>query len=309
MLHKGKGKGVALRRGELLTARDDVLHTLREIKRLLFALGGARLEFRKVEHIVHKGGETVCLVDDDLHVFGLVFAGQVAHDLGIADDHGERGAQIVRNVGDQLAAQAIHLGKLHGGMVEDVGKLSGFPIARLAELQVVGAAGKLLGAVADADHGGGDAAGEHPRKQGGEQKQDQGNCREQCHNGLDGSVHRCDGGIQQNEIDAAVLLHDARRNEVQRGVRALFFAVLLYTVGTEGAVVAVAGKEGAARVLRRAEKTVASDAVDAVDGAVGQMLGGQQLQSVRIAVHLIDDGTAVVPLRNGVRRSFPVVPK
>ena len=132
---------------------------------------------------------------------------------------------------------------------------------------------------------------------------------EQCHNGLDGSVHRCDGGIQQNEIDAAVLLHDARRNEVQRGVRALFFAVLLYTVGTEGAVVAVAGKEGAARVLRRAEKTVASDAVDAVDGAVGQMLGGQQLQSVRIAVHLIDDGTAVVPLRNGVRRSFPVVPK
>lgn len=70
----------------------------------------ARLQFGQLYDLADERGETVGFVYYDLCLLGALFlvaAGNVAYHLGVRADHGQRRFHIVRNVGEQVAAETV----------------------------------------------------------------------------------------------------------------------------------------------------------------------------------------------------------
>ena len=88
----------------------DFVAELAHVEVDLLALECAARDLAQLHDAGNKGRQAVGLVHDDVHLFVavlLVVAGQIAHRLGIALDEGERSAQVVGDVGQQVA---LHLG-------------------------------------------------------------------------------------------------------------------------------------------------------------------------------------------------------
>ena len=92
-----------------VVALAHLVTQLSHVKVHAFAFCRAAGHFAQLHHAGDQRGQTVGLIHDNVHLFiavGLVVAGNVAHRLGIALDEGQRGAQVVGNVGQQVA---LHL--------------------------------------------------------------------------------------------------------------------------------------------------------------------------------------------------------
>ena len=152
----------------------------------------------QLHHAGHQRGQAVGLVHDDVHLFvavGLVIAGQVAHRLGVALDEGQRGAQVVGDVGQQVP---LHLGRpLHllCHMVEVLCKVAQLVAAAALHLHGVVALGHLAGGAGQLPQGLCEPLTEQPRRRHGKDK-DQ--CRRQRQQGAQhiagfGHMHQTGG--------------------------------------------------------------------------------------------------------------------
>ena len=75
-------------------------------------LGAAGLDLREVEDLVDEAGEPLGLLDDDGQVLGAgrdVELGVVVEDLGERADRGERRAELVRDVRDEVVLHLVEL--------------------------------------------------------------------------------------------------------------------------------------------------------------------------------------------------------
>ena len=88
----------------------DLVAELAHIEVDLLALFCAARDLAQFHDAGHQRGQAVGFIDDDVHLLvtvGLVVAGDVPHRLGIALDEGQRGAQVVGDICQQVP---LHLG-------------------------------------------------------------------------------------------------------------------------------------------------------------------------------------------------------
>ena len=102
---------------QLVIPVQNAPYAFRKVEAGLFQGQHAGLQLGEVQQVVDQVGQPFRLVDDNLHVFRGVLPRQIPHDLAVALNHGQGGAQVVADVGQQIPAQALHLGELPGGVV------------------------------------------------------------------------------------------------------------------------------------------------------------------------------------------------
>ena len=113
----------------ILIALCHFLAKLRNVKahrRQFFRAAG---HLRKLQHAVHKAGQAVGLVDDNVHLRGPLFgvgAGQVPHRFGIAFNKRQRRAQVMADVGEQVPLQLVRTRHLPRHGIEILRKHSQF---------------------------------------------------------------------------------------------------------------------------------------------------------------------------------------
>ena len=107
----------------------------------------------KIQQIIDQVGQAAGLIYNNLHVFRGIFAGQVAHYLGIAGDHGQRGAQVMAYIGNKFLPQVLHFAQLPAGVVQGVGQFGDFAVGTAGKVGAVIAGGQLFGALGNADIG------------------------------------------------------------------------------------------------------------------------------------------------------------
>ena len=190
--------GIAVMQHQLGVPPHNAPDHFGEVERL--GVGGLRaaLQPGKVQKVIDKVGQPVRLIDDDLHVFGGIFARQVPHDLGIAGDHRQRGAQVVAHIGDEFLPQVLHLAQFPAGVVQRVGKLGDLPVAAAGKVDVIIAGGQLLGAFGNADDGTGDHGGKQQHQQDGKRRHDDGDDDQLRPQGIHRSIDGGDGGIHHD---------------------------------------------------------------------------------------------------------------
>ena len=161
---------------------------------------GAALVPGNLQHIVDQRGQAAHFVDNHLHIFRRGFPRQIPDHFAVAGDHGQRGAQVVGNIGDQIFLHLVQLGKLIGGSVQGGGKLFRFPAVAPVEIDVVIAHGQLHGFFAHP----GQRTGKPGRQNQGESHRQQGQQhRQQDHLQLQGGHsggQRLDFRGQQGKI-------------------------------------------------------------------------------------------------------------
>ena len=108
------------------------------------------LHFTQLHHAVDERGKPVRLIDNDaalLGTLGVVAAGQVTHGLGVALYQGQRGAQVVADVRQNVLFELGAALDLGGHVVEILGQTSDLIVAFNLDLHIVVAGGNLLRAV------------------------------------------------------------------------------------------------------------------------------------------------------------------
>ena len=108
------------------------------------------LHFTQLHHAVDERGKPVRLIDNDvalLGTLGVVAAGQVTHGLGVALYQGQRGAQVVADVRQNVLFELGAALDLGGHIVEILGQTSDLIVAFNLDLHIVVAGGDLLRAV------------------------------------------------------------------------------------------------------------------------------------------------------------------
>ena len=104
------------------------------------ALVGAAGHLAQLHHAGHQRGQAVGLVHDDIHLLvpvRLIVAGQIAHRLGVALDKGQRGAQVVGDVSQQIALHLHRVLHLLGHVVKIPGKVAKLIVAAVVHLHGV----------------------------------------------------------------------------------------------------------------------------------------------------------------------------
>ena len=139
-----KGNAVTLMCRKGIVAPHDLLYCGGQVKFFKYHLARAGLDLGKIQKIAYKLGKSRGFINNDLDVFGGVFAGNITHNLAIPLDHRQRCAQIMRNVGDKLLLQAVKTGKLMRGIVQCVCKLACFTVSLTREHNVVFSVCQLL---------------------------------------------------------------------------------------------------------------------------------------------------------------------
>ena len=111
-----------------------------EVEHLFIYLIYVGTYLRHIQNVVHKPGEPVGFIYYYLQVlvalFGIV-ARYLLYHGGVRLYHGERRAQVVRNVGEQFLLEAVGLFYLCAGIVERIRKLRYLLILRRSKLYVV----------------------------------------------------------------------------------------------------------------------------------------------------------------------------
>ena len=104
------------------------------------ALIGAAGHLAQFHHAGDQCGQAVGLVHDDVHLLvpvRLIVAGQVTHRLGVALDEGQRGAQVVGDIGQQVALHLHCVLHLLGHVVKVPGKVAQLVVAAVVHLHGV----------------------------------------------------------------------------------------------------------------------------------------------------------------------------
>jgi len=96
-----------------------------DVKRLL-----ARLQAREIEQLRHQAPEPSCLREHRCDRLGVRFADAVGDVLEHRLERSDRRAQLVGDVRDEVAAQAIGLGELGGHPVEGARQLADLVVRR-----------------------------------------------------------------------------------------------------------------------------------------------------------------------------------
>ena len=139
---------------------------LAHIKMYPLAPVGTAGHLTQFHHAGHQRGQPVGFVHDDIHLFVpvlLVITGDVAHRFGVALDEGQRGAQVVRDVGQQVP---LHLGGvLHfsGHVVEVAGQIAQLVAAAAVHMDGIVAQCHLAGSAGKLAQGLGEPLAEEPR--------------------------------------------------------------------------------------------------------------------------------------------------
>ena len=190
------------------------------------------LQLGEIQQVVDQAGQALCLVDDDLHIFRGVLSGQVPHHLAIALNHGQRRAQVVRDVGQQVPPQALHLRELLGGVVQGAGQFPHLPGAPLLKADGVIPPAQHLGALVHGCQGAGNPPGDEQgqrhaqrrrhRRQGGHLHQQgltdrihRGNLTLQHHHAVEPRGRTANGDIQHHLVAGAVLVYKGRAHHLQ----------------------------------------------------------------------------------------------
>jgi len=121
---------------------------LAHIKVHALAFVGTAGHLAQLHHAGDQCGQAVGLVHDNVHLLiavGLVVAGNVAHRLGIALDKGQRGAQVVGDVGQQVALHLRRMLHLACHVVEVPGQIAQLIAAAGIHLHGIVAHGHLAG--------------------------------------------------------------------------------------------------------------------------------------------------------------------
>ena len=84
----------------------------------------ARLEPGEVEELLHQAAEPLDLRQHRAERLGVGLGDAVDQVLEHGLQRGDRRAQLVRHVGDEVAAHAVGLGQLGGHLVERPGELA-----------------------------------------------------------------------------------------------------------------------------------------------------------------------------------------
>ena len=151
-----------------------------------FGLLRAAAHLGKLHYAVHQPAEPVGFVHNDVQLLGALvrfIAGQIAHGLRIAPDEGQRGAQVVAHVGQQLPLQLSRLLHLARHVVEVPRQQAEFVPLALVHVHVVVALGDLPGRGRKLGQRPGDPPAEQPRRQQAEGQQPQ------CHHGQQLAQH------------------------------------------------------------------------------------------------------------------------
>ncbi len=116
-------------------------HEMRQVDRAVVELKLGRLERGRIEQIVHVAEQSPGIAQDQLEITPVRVLGRQLgqHTLGRGQDKGERRAQLVADIGDEVRLDAIHL----LGTCEEVGQL------RVAFLESSSGVGHLPGPADD----------------------------------------------------------------------------------------------------------------------------------------------------------------
>ena len=161
----------------------DLVAELAHIKMHPLALDGTAGHLAQFHHAGDEGCQPVGFVHDNIHLLvavGLVVARDVPHRLGVALDEGQRGAQVVGDIGQQVP---LHLGGMLDFLrhvVEVLCQIAQFVVPLGVHLHVVIALGHLPGRAGKFPQGLGEPLAEQPGRRHGERK-DQ--CRRQRQHG------------------------------------------------------------------------------------------------------------------------------
>ena len=101
---------------QLCISGKDAQYAVCQRERRALDIGCSGLQTRDIQQVADQIVQPGGFVDDYLYIFRGHLAGQVAHDLAVTGYHGQRGAQVVRDVGYQLFLQVVHLFQLVTGV-------------------------------------------------------------------------------------------------------------------------------------------------------------------------------------------------
>ena len=181
-----------------IVALAYLITQLSHVKVHPLALISAAGHLAQLHHAGHQRGQAVGFVHDDVHLLvpvRFVVAGQVAHRLGIAFDKGQRGAQVVGDVGQQIALHLYRVLHLLGHVVKVPGKVTQLVVAAVVHLHGVVAqrhlprrAGKLAQRLCE-------PLAEQPRRRHGKAEDERRRQRQQGAEHLSGlgNVHKAGG--------------------------------------------------------------------------------------------------------------------
>ena len=208
MLFRRKADRVAIGFHQFADTLDDLLHRSGQVEGGRIDRHNASLQAGKIKHFPHQAGKARCFIDDDLHILRRVFIGDVPHHLGIAADHGQRGAQIMADVGDQLVLEPLHLAQILRSPGQRGIQLSDLSVMAAVPGLLKPAEGQLPGGGVRFNDGSGNIAGDqgcHPQSAQQHHQGDQQQLGAQRgHRG----IQRRDDGIEKQEACFAGGQHD-----------------------------------------------------------------------------------------------------
>ena len=186
-------------------------------------LFGAALHLAQLHHAVDQCRQTVGLVHNDVALLGALFgvgAGQVAHSLGVALYQGQRGAQVVADIGQNVLFQLGAALDLSGHVVEVLGQLADLVMVYNGQLDIIVAGSNLFCTAGKLLHRPGEPPAEQHGKQQIQHQQDQrhrpqdaaqhlGGCGDLCHaGGHDDAVLAVRRKLAHQHLPGGADLHD-----------------------------------------------------------------------------------------------------
>ncbi len=177
---------------------------LAHVKVYKIRLFRATLHFAQLHNAVDQRGQAVCLIHNNvalLGALGVVAARQIAHRLGVALYQGQRRAQVVADVGQNVFFQLGAALDLGGHVVEILCQTPDFIAVLHLNLYIVVARGDLLRAVGQLADGAGEPTAE---KHGKQQVQHQQNQRHGAQNRAQHLGSRCNLGKACRDDDAVL---------------------------------------------------------------------------------------------------------
>ena len=136
---------------ELAVGKERVLQLGGDVQRLDAQIEAPVLDARELQKLLDHTGQPLGLLGDDLHAaqgFAL-HCGVIGDGLGPAGDGGQRGAQLVGDLGDELGAGLLGHGHLLRHVVDLIGQAADLVVIALFELAAVAARGDARGKVGE----------------------------------------------------------------------------------------------------------------------------------------------------------------
>ena len=168
----------------------------------LFCTAG---NFAQLHHAVYQRAQAVSFVHNNAALFGalgLVIAGNIAHRFGIALNQGQRGAQVMADISQDIFFQLCGAFDFLRHVVELPPQQAQLIIADYRHLNIIVAVGNLAGTLRKLAHRAGEPPAEQRRHQQVERNQKDGNRNQHTAHDLGGCFNLCQAGGYDHTVTA-----------------------------------------------------------------------------------------------------------